>query len=146
MFKKFTRVFTSRKWRGHKRRLFFQELFNPLKDRENLDYGSFTLIDDSFSSYKTSCHELAVMFDFYPLDKRYPLVNKRHPHDKQVMNIGRIFATYNIQRYDYLVVTIERLSSIWQMLTGYCMYRVFVEGEENRTNFSFSYDKRMKIF
>jgi len=134
MFKKFTRVFTSRKWRGHKRRLFFQKIFQPLKDREDLNYGSFSLIDDSFSSYKSSCHELAVIYDFFPLDKRYE------------MNIGRVFATYNMQRYDHLIVTIERISKIWQMLSGYCSYRVFVKGEENNNNFSFSYDKRMRIF
>lgn len=135
MFKKITRVFTSKRWRGHKRRIFFQEIFKPLKDREDLEYGSFSLIDDSFSSYKTSCHELAAIYDFFPLDKKYE------------MNIGRTFSIYNLQRYDYLVVTIERISSSWKtILLGSGLYRVFVKGEENKTDFSFSYDKQMKIF
>ena len=135
--KQLIRFFTSKSWRGHKRRLFFQEIFEDLKDKESTDkkYGSFSGIKSTASSFQYSCHDLAKSYDYYPsLDKSYG------------MNIGTSFLKYRDQNFDSLYVKITRISSsLNYILKKSGEFLVEISGRENGEIFNFSYTKTVRI-
>ena len=59
------RVFTTKDWRGHKRRMFLEKVFEYLKEdrMDGVEYENFSFIRDSNSSYEKSCHEMAATYN-----------------------------------------------------------------------------------
>ena len=137
-----TRIFTTRKWRAHKRRIFFEKLFEDLKEENNADtsnHGSFSGIKSSVAdSYKNSCRQLASWNDYNPiLDKSYPKIKK--------INIGNGFM-YEAQEFTSLFAKIKRITpALKTLLMGKGEFSVEITGEENGEKFKFTYSTTVKI-
>jgi len=131
------RLLTPRNWRGHKRRLFFETIFEDIKnDRiDGSDYGTFSLLKSDSSSYRASCNEMASNYNYNPLtDRMYR------------MNIGKHFAKFHAQNYDLLYAIIERISSPWEIITKKAgTFSIRIAGKENGKPFEFSYRKDVKF-
>lgn len=120
------RIFTTSTWRGHKRKLFFESIFQEL--RNDYKIGSFTAIKGDPLSYSNSCHDMAAAYDFYPFDRTY------------TVNAGKYFSRFHNQTYESLFVKIERKSSILQMiLLRNGIYNITVDVDESGMQFNFSY-------
>lgn len=118
------RFFTSRESRCHKRRVFFEAIFQSLKD----SIGAFTGIKCDGDSFTNSCHDLAGTYPFYPLDLSYE------------MDIGEFFDKYCHQTYTRLKVRIVRQSPIlYCIFSRRCKYKITVDVCEHGTAFDFSY-------
>lgn len=131
------RFFTSKEWRGHKRRIFFQELFEDIKDdrADCVKHENFTFIKCSNLSFEYSCHELASNYDYNPyLDKEYS------------MNIGKSFGKYHLQTFDSLYAKITRVSPLLKtVIKRKCTFKVIISGRENGRSFNFPYVKEVKL-
>ena len=130
------RTFTPRDWRCHKRRIFFEELFENLKevkDEEENHVSGFIQFNDS--SYTNACHDMAAEVSYYPFEKR------------SYIYIGEFFgSTFPQMLYNELKVRIIRKSSLWKVFTKYAEYDVNVTGIDYRRNpIDFSYTKKMKL-
>lgn len=124
MNKKVVRFFTSRYWRCHKRRLFFESIFEELKNSKD----SFSGIKYNKDSFSNTCRELAGAFDFYPTDKTYSI------------NVGKYFSIFHTQTYDSLNVSLLRETPmIGVVLSRRCTYLVKVEGTESGSEISYTY-------
>jgi hypothetical protein len=133
------RVFTTKDWRGHKRRMFLEKVFEYLKEdrMDGVEYENFSFIRDSNSSYEKSCHEMAATYNYNPIvDSSYEL------------NIGKFFSMYNSQPFDSLYARIERKTRIWKILTKRNgVYIIHISGKENGNSFKFSYRRFIeKVF
>lgn len=130
------RLLTTKDWRGHKRRVFFETIFEDLKDdrMDGVEYENFSFIRDSNSSYEKSCHEMAGNYDYNPIvDSSYEL------------NIGKFFSMYNSQSFDSLYAKIERKTQIWKIIVKRNgVYIIHISGKENEKTFNFSYRKFVK--
>lgn len=129
------RLLTSRDWRCHKRKVFFLEIFEDLKD--NVDNriensGAFSFIKSSNESFDRSCEDLASYYHYTPFYKIHEMKN----------GISRIFGRYHFQTYDFLDIIIIRKLSVWKsLIKKKGSFLIKVSGEENGENFSFSYEK-----
>ena len=123
--KNFIRFFTSCRWRGHKRRVFFESILHELK----VAVGPFSGIKGDSTSFEYSCRNLARHYDFYPIDKVFR------------MDIGTSFSKFHEQSYESLAIEIRRISTILHMfLKRNGMYEVSVVATENGKTVEFSYE------
>ena len=123
--KRIVRLFTSKRWRGHKRRIFFESVLDKLQDQ----VGPFTGVKKNYDSFGLSCHELASSYNFYPTDKVCS------------MDVGSAFLRFHAQSYESLNVEIRRMSSVFHMfLKRNGIYTVSVVAVENGEKINFSYD------
>lgn len=130
------RVFTTKDWRGHKRKVFYETLLEDLREDRNdgIQYENFSFIKIANSSYKNSCHELAAAYDYNPVVDAY-----------YEINLGKYFTMYHPQPFDSLYARIERKTSIWKIIIGKsAVYHVTIFGEEKEKTFKFSYRKFVK--
>ena len=103
-----TRAIFPRNVRCHKRRVFFEELFEPLKEvRDKCGNRTSGYIAYDMTSFRYTCHEIAANVSFYPFDKEYSI------------NIGMFFAGIrNQQFFKELYVKILRISPLWKIFFG----------------------------
>lgn len=132
------RHFTPRDWRCHKRRVFFETLFEPLKEIRNR-YGDHIsgYIQYDESSFTRACHEMAAEISFYPFEK------------KSYINVGEYFIEQRVQPlYTQLKVKIMRKSSLCSFLFGFGDYEVEVYDslDAKRQPINFKYKSRVSIF
>ena len=130
------RHFTTRNWRCHKRRIFFETLFEPLKEIRD-KYGNHVsgYVQYDESSFRRACHEMADEISFYPFEERC------------YINVGEFFIIQRIQSlYDELKVRIIRTSPMYMFIFGFGNYEVHVYGhDKKRKPIDFKYTSRMKI-
>lgn len=130
------RTFTPRNWRCHKRRLFFEDLFEDLKevkDKDGNHVSGFIQFDNS--SYTDACHNMAADVSFYPFEKN------------SFIYIEEFFsANFPQSLYNKLRVSITRKSPIWRVFTKYAEYEIEVTGIDSRMNpIKYNYTKKMKL-
>lgn len=130
------RNFTPRDWRCHKRRIFFEKLFEDLKEKkdENGNHVSGYIQSDS-SSYREACHEMAAEVSYYPFEKR------------SYIYIGEFFgSTFPQMLYNELKVRIIRKSPFWKIFTKYGEFEIKVTGVDYRRDpIKYDYTKKMKL-
>ena len=131
------RYFTTRNWRCHKRRVFFESLFEPLKeikDRAGNHISGYVQYDES--SFRRACHEMAADISFYPFEER------------SYINIGEFFIVQRIQPfYTELKVRIIRTSPFYNFFFGFGDFEVHAYGyDEKRRPIDFTYKSRVNIF
>lgn len=132
------RYFLSRNFRCHKRRVFFENLFSPLKevkDKTGDHVSGFIQYDES--SFRRACHEMAAKISFYPFEER------------SYINIGEFFIEQRVQPlYTRLKVRIIRKSPLYNFLFGFGDYEVQVYDslDAKRQPINFSYKSRIPIF
>ena len=131
------RHLTPRDWRCHKRRVFFEVLFEPLKeikDRLGDHVSGYVQYDES--SFRRACHEMAAKEHFYPFEER------------SYINVGEYFIEQRIQRfYTELKVKIVRTSPFYNFFFGFGNYEVHVYGlDEKRIPINSKYTIRVSIF
>lgn len=131
-----TRTFTPRDWRRHKRRVFFEELFEELKEVKDEKGNHLSgFIQHDYTSYGDACHDLAAKFSYYPFEKWSSIP------------IGRCFdSTFPQMLYGELRARIIRKSSLWKVFIKYGEYEVSVTGIDYRRNpIKYNYTKKMKL-
>ena len=131
------RYFTTRNWRCHKRRVFFEALFEPLKeirDKYGDHVSGYGQYDES--SFRLACHEMAADISFYPFEER------------SYIDVGEFFIVQRVQPlYTELKVRIVRTSPFYNLFLGFGEYEVHVYGhDEKRNPIDFTYKSRMNIF
>ena len=131
------RYFTTRNWRCHKRRVFFEALFEPLKEIRD-KYGDHVsgYVQYDESSFRRACHEMAADISFYPFEER------------SYINVGEFFIVQRVQPlYTELKVRIVRTSPFYNLFLGFGEYEVHVYGlNEKRIPIDFTYTSRVNIF
>ena len=131
------RLVIPRNWRCHGRRVFFERLFEDIKEVKDRR-GSYVsgYIRYTELSYNLTCHEMAANIPFYPFDKR------------SYINIGKFFADkWPQSHYFELRARIIRLTSLWKLILGYGKYEVLVSGVDNAgKQISYTYEKNVKLF
>jgi len=130
------RTFTPRNWRCHKRRIFFENLFEDLKevkDKEGNHISGFIQFKDN--SYTDACHDMAAEVSYYPFEKR------------SYIYVGEFFgSTFSQMLYLELKVRIIRKSSLWKVFTKYGEYEIKVTGVDCcRKHINYTYTKKMKL-
>ena len=132
------RYFLTRDFRCHKRRVFFESLFSPLKevkDKTGNHVSGYIQYDES--SFRRACHEMAARISFYPFEER------------SYINVGEFFIEQRAQPlYTQLKVRIIRTSPLYDFLLGFGDYEVQVYDSfdaENRP-INFNYKSRVSIF
>jgi hypothetical protein len=131
-----TRTFTPRNWRCHKRRVFFEELFEELKEVKDKGENHVSgFIQFNANSYTDACHKMAGDISFYPFEKRC------------FIYIEEFFGEYLPQPlYNELRVNIIRKSPLWRVFIKYGEYEVNVTGTDYRgISIDFKYTKKMKL-
>ena len=131
-----TRTFTSRDWRCHKRRVFFESLFEPLKESKDINGGHLSgYIEFDESSYRLSCHDMAADVPYYPFERR------------SYIDIGNFFAVQRVQRhYLDLKVKIIRISPLWKVFLGSGTYEVLEYGtDKERKIIQENYTKKVHL-
>ena len=128
------RHFTPRDWRCHKRRVFFETLFEPLKEIRNR-YGDHIsgYIQYDESSFTRACHEMAAEISFYPFEI------------KSYINVGEyLYTEMQLVRIE----TSTRKSSLCSFLFGFGDYEVEVYDslDAKRQPINFKYKSRVSIF
>jgi hypothetical protein len=131
------RYFTTRNWRCHKRRVFFERLFEPLKeirDKHGNHVSGYVQYDES--SFRLACHEMAADISFYPFEER------------SYINVGEFFIVQRFQPlYTELKVKIVRTSPLYNLFFGFGEYEVHVYGlDEKRIPINFTYTRKVNIF
>jgi hypothetical protein len=130
------RTFTPRNWRCHKRRIFFEELFEDLKEVKDEDGNHVSgFIQFKDDSYTDACHEMASYVHFYPFEK------------KSFIYIEEFFsANFTQDLYVELRASITRISPLWRVFTKYGEYEVKITGADYRRNpISLKYVKKMEL-
>lgn len=114
------RTFTPRDWRCHKRRLFFEELFEELKEKRD-EKGNYVsgYLQFKDNSYTDGCHKMAAEVPFYPFEQSSNIY------------IGEFFgSTYPQTLYNVLRAGIVRTSSLWKVFIKYGEYEVKITGKD----------------
>jgi len=129
------RIFTTRDWRCHRRRIFFEKLFEDLKEVRNEKDNVIGYIKYTSLSYRLSCHDIAASVPFYPFDKEFSI------------DIGKYFAKQERQTlFSKLDVKITRDCSLLKLLNGYGIYSVFATIVDHQgRNIYYSYSKKVKL-
>ena len=130
------RTFTPRDWRCHKRRLFFEELFEDLKEvKDKGDNHVSCFIQFNASSYTDACHKMAGDISFYPFEKRCFIYIEEFFGEQLPQSL-----------YNELRVNIIRKSPLWRVFTKYGEYEVNVTATDYRgIPIDFKYTKKMKL-
>jgi len=131
------RTFTPRDWRCHKRRVFFEELFEDLKEVKDEDGNHVSgYIQHDYTSYTNGCHDMAADISYYPFEK-----------EVDISDMGEFFTYAHTQDlYRKLEVSIIRKSPLWKVFTKYGEYEVEVTGTDYRgIPIDFKYTKKMKL-
>ena len=131
------RYLTTRNFRCHRRRVFFESLFESLKevkDKSGNRISGYVKYDES--SFTRACHEMAAKISFYPFEER------------SYINVGKFFIEQRVQPlYTQLKVRIIRKSSLWSFISGFGNYEVYVYGSDGKGNpIDFTYTTRVAIF
>lgn len=131
------RTFTPRDWRCHKRRLFFEELFEELKEVKD-EKGNYVsgFVQHDYTSYGDACHGMAAEVSYYPFEKR-----------AYISYLGEFFIdTYPQSLYGKLKARIIRNSPLWKVFTKYGEYEVNVTGiDSHRNPINYTYTKKVKL-
>ena len=136
------RLIIPRNYRCHKRRIFFEKLFENLREvRDGTGNHVSGYIQCNESSYRNVCHDLAADISYYPFDSCYPFMEKDYIYVGEFFNSG-----YPQSLYDDLKVKIIRKSSLWKVFFKYGEYEVEVIGTDyRRIPINFNYTKKMKL-
>ncbi len=131
------RYFTPRDWRCHKRRVFFEAIFEQLKEIRNYAGDHVKgYVQYNESSFRLACHEMAAEIPFYPFEERCSI------------DVGEFFVMQvNQPFYSKLKVTIKRISPLYKLIFGFGKYEVHVYGDDEKRNpIDFKYTEKIKIF
>lgn len=131
------RYLTTRNFRCHRRRVFFESLFESLKevkDKSGNRIAGYVQYDES--SFRRACHEMAAEVPFYPFEER------------SYIDVGEFFIEQRVQLlYTQLKVRIIRKSSLLSFISGFGNYEVYVYGSDGKGNpIDFTYTTRVAIF
>ena len=129
------RYLTTRNFRCHRRRVFFESLFESLKevkDKSGNRVSGYVQYDES--SFRRACHKMAAKISFYPFEER------------SCINVGEFFKDQRTQPlYTQLEVEIIRTSPVLNFIFG--NYEVHVYGSDGEGNsIDFTYPSRVDIF
>lgn len=108
------RLFSTKNWRGHKRKVFFSKMLYRFTNAEDGFHGIINYHDDF--TYGLVCHEMAANIPYYPFEKN------------ATFEIQEYLNLYTKHNYKKVIVTIKRNKGFWESLTGNGCYTVTVEG------------------